>query len=301
MRALGSVHYTPNGDAIDSRTHITLPSPRDGCIISSSKQRSRERKKSEDKESSAHGNERPSSPHQHQHPQPYSETPKAQSLAHPIGHMSTLGVATPSLQRSRSPSPLHLKDLVHEVILKMRNEKNSEAHQIFRSYPGHSHKGLPQTVNPDEETVPGIQHPGSTGVIYCTDRAMANGFSYGDPAWVGDIPDAPPRPQTVNLPHDSLEYAPTTGVKELRKAVADLYNHTYRQGKKSQYTYENVCIVPGGRAGLSRVAAVIGDVCVHYCGYQVPEYTTYSEVLSVFKRLVPIPTALTPEVSTWRW
>jgi hypothetical protein len=30
------------------------------------------------------------------------------------------------------------------------------------------------------------------------------------------------------------------GVKELRKAVADLYNHTYRQGKKSQYTYENV-------------------------------------------------------------
>ncbi|KAF8760056.1 Microtubule binding [Rhizoctonia solani] len=83
-----------------------------------------------------------------------------------------------------------------------------------------------------------------------------------------------------------------TGVKELRKAVADLYNHTYRQGKKSQYTYENVCIVPGGRAGLSRVAAVIGDV---YCGYQVPEYTTYSEVLSVFKRLVPIPTALTPE------
>lgn len=30
----------------------------------------------------------------------------------------------------------------------------------------------------------------------------------------------------------------------------------------SQYTYENVCIVPGGRAGLTRVAAVIGDV---YC------------------------------------
>ncbi|KAB5596241.1 Aminotransferase, classes I and II [Ceratobasidium theobromae] len=214
---------------------------------------------------------------------------------------SHLAVETPSLERSRSPTPLHLKDFVHDFIVKMRNEKNSEAHQIFRSYPGHAPKGLPQTINPEEETVPGIQHPGSTGVIYCTDRAMANGFVYGDPAWsnlgqgapeVGDIPDAPPRPQTVNLPHDSLEYAPTTGVKELRKAVADLYNHTYRQGKKSQYTHENVCIVPGGRAGLSRVAAVVGDV---YCGYQVPEYTTYSEVLSVFKRLVPIPTALTPE------
>lgn len=37
---------------------------------------------------------------------------------------------------------------------------------------------MPQIVNPDEETVPGIEHPGSTGVIYCSDRAMANGFSY---------------------------------------------------------------------------------------------------------------------------
>lgn len=54
-----------------------------------------------------------------------------------------------------------------------------------------------------------------------------------------------------------------------------MYNETYREGMESQYTYENVCIVPGGRAGLSRVAAVVGDV---YCGYQVPEYTTYSEV-----------------------
>lgn len=42
--------------------------------------------------------------------------------------------------------------------------------------------------------------------------------------------------------------------------MADLYNQTYRQGKNSQYTFENVCIVPGGRAGLSRLAAVIGDV-----------------------------------------
>lgn len=52
---------------------------------------------------------------------------------------------------------------------------------------------------------------------------------------------------------------------ELREAVANLYNITYRKGKASQYTFENVCIVPGGRAGLSRIAAVIGDVyCVRY-------------------------------------
>lgn len=49
---------------------------------------------------------------------------------------------------------------------------------------------------------------------------------------------------------------------ELREAVAHLYNDTYRKGKDSQYTYENVCIVPGGRSGLSRLAAVVGDV---YC------------------------------------
>ena len=48
----------------------------------------------------------------------------------------------------------------------------------------------------------------------------------------------------------------------LREAVANLYNVQYRQNKKSKYTYENVCIVPGGRAGLSRCGAVVGDV---YC------------------------------------
>jgi aspartate/methionine/tyrosine aminotransferase len=164
------------------------------------------------------------------------------------------------------------------------------------------HIVLPQTINPDEETVPGIQHPGSTGVIYCSDRAQANGFNYdsshewsnlgqGAPE-VGPIPDAPPRPVKVEYDYDALEYAPTTGVKKLREAVANLYNVTYRKGKASQYTYENVCIVPGGRAGLSRIAAVIGDV---YCSYQIPDYTAYDQMLSAFKRLIPVPTALEPE------
>ncbi|TBU65499.1 aminotransferase [Dichomitus squalens] len=195
---------------------------------------------------------------------------------------------------------------VHEVVRHFRHEKDSEAHRLFRQSAGHNKpKGgaaLPQTVNPDEETIPGIEHPGSTGVIYCSDRAMANGFSYASShEWanlgqgapeVGLIPDAPPRPTSIPLPEDSLEYAPTTGVKELREAVANLYNQQYRQDKISQYTYENVCIVPGGRAGLSRVAAVIGEV---YCSYQVPDYTAYDQVLSAFKRLVPVPTALDEE------
>jgi len=112
--------------------------------------------------------------------------------------------------------------------------------QIFRQAPGHQPKGLPQLVNPvgfffaryqfwfltyskDEETIPGIEHPGSTGVIYCSDRAMANGFSYSSShEWsnlgqgapeVGPIPGAPERPSTISMPTDSLEYAPTVGVK----------------------------------------------------------------------------------------
>jgi aspartate/methionine/tyrosine aminotransferase len=180
-----------------------------------------------------------------------------------------------------------------------KHEKQSEAHQIFRRSAGNQSDGMPDLVDPREETVPGIEHPGSTGVIYCSERAMANGFGnatmhewsnlgQGAPE-VGPIPNAPPRPETISVPTDTLEYAPTTGVKEFREAVANLYNHTYRQGKASQYTYENICIVPGGRAGLSRVAAVVGDV---YCNHQIPDYTAYSQVLSAFRRLIPMPTIL---------
>lgn len=220
-----------------------------------------------------------------------------------------------SATNSHKPNPLNVtfkdspkdKDMTrhHKPAKHLKHESESEAHRIFRESAGHAPKGLiPQTVNPDEETVPGIQHPGSTGVIYCSDRAMANGFSYASShEWanlgqgapeVGAIPDAPPKPRTIDVPEDSLEYAPTTGVKELREAVANLYNHTYRQGKESQYTYENVCIVPGGRSGLSRVAAVIGDV---YTSYQIPDYTAYDQVLGAFKRLVPVPTTLDAEDS----
>lgn len=63
------------------------------------------------------------------------------------------------------------------------------------------------------------------------------------------------------------EYGPTAGIKPLRKAVAELYNAHHRKGKKSQYTWENVCIVPGGRAGLIRIAAVLNNA---YLGFFIP-------------------------------
>lgn len=72
----------------------------------------------------------------------------------------------------------------------------------------------------------------------------------------GDLPGGPPRTTSIDLSaygNGVNEYAPTTGVKELRQAVADLYNREYREGCESKYTYENVCIVcsggPGNRHG----------------------------------------------------
>ncbi|GEM09852.1 aminotransferase, classes I and II [Rhodotorula toruloides] len=205
------------------------------------------------------------------------------------------------------------------------HENDSEAHRLFRSVPGHERRGAKKT----QHDVAGIVAPGQTGVIYVSDRAMKNGWSAGDPEWanfgqgapegklhkqdmvpsfaeanqhfltVSHIDGSSPRPDTIKLSDlsaaygsDVNEYAPTTGMRELREAVAKYYNETYRKGKPSQYTADNVCIVPGGRAGLTRVAAVVGDVFV--C-YSIPEYTSYDQLLSSFKRLVPIPTTLKEE------
>ncbi|GAA5950319.1 hypothetical protein JCM21900_001115 [Sporobolomyces salmonicolor] len=184
------------------------------------------------------------------------------------------------------------------------HEDASEAHRLYRSVPGHQRK----SHLPHAHKVPGVVAPGSTGVMYVSERAGKNGWSAGDPEWanfgqgapeVGHIPGSSPRPDLLNIAElsasagaDVNEYAPTTGVKALREAVAAYYNATYRQGKPSQYTADNVCIVPGGRAGLTRVTSVLGDVMV---SYSVPEYTAYDQLLSSFRRLVPIPTTLYKE------
>ena len=98
----------------------------------------------------------------------------------------------------------------------------------------------------EEETVPGILHPGSTGVIYTSNRAAANGFTESDPEWanmgmsismwrddaasatvvlmsthllfatgqgapeVGPIPGAPSRPTSISIADPAVnEYAGT--------------------------------------------------------------------------------------------
>ncbi|KAI5478228.1 hypothetical protein MNV49_005293 [Pseudohyphozyma bogoriensis] len=181
------------------------------------------------------------------------------------------------------------------------HEDHSEAHQVFRAQPGHGKGSGPSVGKEEVDQVAGVTSPGSTGVLYCSERATANGWTFDNDEWanfgqgapeVGPIPGGTERPTVIDLKsmgEGINEYAPTTGVTELREAVANYYNQTYRVGMESQYTKDNVCIVPGGRAGLTRVSSVIGEV---YVSYQVPEYTAYDQMLSSFKKLVPIPTSL---------
>ena len=92
----------------------------------------------------------------------------------------------------------------------------------------------------------------------------------GAPEADDDIPGCFPRPTHIDITSAGREYGPTAGIKPLRQAVAHLYNEMHRKGKPSQYTWENVAIVPGGRAGLIRIAAVLNNA---YVGFFIPDYT----------------------------
>lgn len=137
-----------------------------------------------------------------------------------------------------------------------------------------------------------------TGVIYVMGEAMDRGFTYGNEEWcnlgqgapeTGDLPGANPRITEIALDGRSHEYAPVSGLRELREAVAALYNARYRRGLPSQYTAENVAISSGGRAGLTRVAAALGSI---HLGHFLPDYTAYEELLDSFRAFVPIPVLL---------
>jgi len=150
----------------------------------------------------------------------------------------------------------------------------------------------------DTTTIPGFRKVSRTGVIYVMGEASNRGFHYGNSDWAnlgqgapetGPLPGSPPRLESINVAPEALEYSPVAGYKPLRQAVADLYNDRYRQGMKSQYTYENVAISPGGRSGLTRVAATLGNINL---GHFLPDYTAYEELLDIFRAFVAIPILL---------
>jgi aspartate/methionine/tyrosine aminotransferase len=171
------------------------------------------------------------------------------------------------------------------------NELNSAIHMQFREcHEGHHpHAGLDPTR-------------ASTGVIWTSERAYERGYLENPSEWANlgqgapevedDIEGCFPRPKTIDITMDGREYGPTAGIKSLRAAVAKLYNEHHRVGMSSQYSWENVAIVPGGRAGLIRIAAVLGQA---YLGFFIPDYTAYNEMLTLFKGFATIPVPLSAE------
>ena len=152
------------------------------------------------------------------------------------------------------------------------------------------------------ENVAGFRAVPRTGVIYVTSEAVKRGFDPADPEWcnlgqgqpeTGELPGAPPRVHAIDIAVDDQEYAPIAGVWELRAAIAELYNHLYRRGLKSQYTAENVCVSGGGRAALTRAAASLGHINL---GHFLPDYTAYEELLDIFKAFTAIPILLEGEL-----
>lgn len=171
------------------------------------------------------------------------------------------------------------------------NELNSAIHLQFREcHEGHKpHAGLDPTR-------------ASTGVVWTSERAYERGYLDDPASWANlgqgapevedDIPGCFERPKTIELTMEGREYGPTAGIKSLRAAIARLYNEHHRKGKASQYSWENVAVVPGGRAGLIRIAAVLGQ---SYLGFFIPDYTAYNEMLTLFKGFATIPVVLNKE------
>jgi len=129
------------------------------------------------------------------------------------------------------------------------------------------------------------------GLGYDVDSEEWVNFGQGQPE-VGAIPGAPERIKTISMTETTTEYGLVAGSSELKEAVAEFYNRTYRKGMASQYGPENVAISPGGRAGLTRVAAALGNLNL---GHFLPDYTAYEELLGSFKRFSSIPVLLEPE------
>lgn len=140
-----------------------------------------------------------------------------------------------------------------------------------------------------------------TGVVFVTREATVRGYRTGHPDWsnlgqgqpeTGPLPGSPPRKESVVIDPADHEYAPVGGLRELREAVAGLYNRLYRRGMPSQYTAENVAISGGGRAALTRAVAALDQVNL---GHFLPDYTAYEELLDIFRLVTPIPILLRRE------
>lgn len=160
---------------------------------------------------------------------------------------------------------------------------------------------MDQNGKPKESTYCGFRPVPRTGVIFVMNEAKKAGWSGDNPNWtnfgqgqpeVGSIFGAPERIDSLPIDEADHEYAPVSGLWELREAVASHYNQLYRRGMPSQYSAENVCISSGGRAALTRIAASLDEINL---GHFLPDYTAYEELLGLFRMFTSIPILLDPD------
>lgn len=151
------------------------------------------------------------------------------------------------------------------------------------------------------DAIPSFRAVPRTGVIYVMTEAAKRGYAADDPDWLnlgqgmpetGPLPGGCARMKSVAIDPADQEYAPVSGIWELREAVASLYNARYRKGMPSQYSAENVAIAGGGRAALTRVAAALGQINL---GHFLPDYTAYEELLDIFGSFTAIPIMREPD------
>lgn len=132
---------------------------------------------------------------------------------------------------------------------------------------------------------PMVRYVPYMGVIWTVNEASKLGFYNGHPDWcnvgqgqpeVGTIDGAPDRIKSLKLQPSDAAYGPVGGTLEVREAIADWVNRTYRKGM-SQYTAENVSFACGGRLALTRLYSIFKDGA--RIAYKNPDYTAYEDYL----------------------
>lgn len=132
---------------------------------------------------------------------------------------------------------------------------------------------------------PMVRYVPYMGVIWTVNEASKLGFYNGHPNWcnvgqgqpeVGTIEGAPDRIESLKLQPSDAAYGPVGGTPEVREAIADWVNRTYRKGM-SQYTAENVSFACGGRLALTRLYSIFKDGA--RIAYKNPDYTAYEDYL----------------------
>lgn len=132
---------------------------------------------------------------------------------------------------------------------------------------------------------PMVRYVPYMGVIWTVNEASKLGFYNGHPDWcnvgqgqpeVGTIDGAPDRIESLKLQPSDAAYGPVGGTLEVREAIANWVNRTYRKGM-SQYTAENVSFACGGRLALTRLYSIFKDGA--RIAYKNPDYTAYEDYL----------------------